>query len=228
MGQRTGGAEGISVARQLFELSGVLYRADPTDRAFVELSGKKPNDDDHASLTELVFEVARAFNFTDPIIGHLAKALAMEQRLHEAHYFCQRWIDVAPDKREAYRLAVMLACQRSDLTAARDAFRALQQTSADTGVLWALETLVLLAFFDGRDSATTARLALAASPTEPLAVVAACDAAYRLDDVALLIETFITAPELAEERGRVDWARSLLRGGLLELLRSRAGEGVAP
>lgn len=215
-----------AIARHLFELSGAVYRANPTEQAFVALSGKKPSEDDHASLSELVFEVAKARNFAEPTVGHLAQALAMEQRLHEAQHFCERWIQVASNKREPYRLAVVIACQRSDLTTAREAFRALKQMNADAGILWALETVILLAFFDGRNSTTTGRLALEASPTEPLAIVAACDAAYRRDDVALLIEAFASAPELAEERGRADWARSLLRGRLLELLRTRTAEGA--
>ena len=224
-------AESYSTTRGLlatmndFELSAVSYRANPTNRYFRELSEKKPHNDDRASLTEITREVASKANFTGPALGHLVRALVQEDRMVEAHYFCERWIENNPTEHEAHRLAVLIACQRSDLISAHAAFQALQRTDADPGILWALETIILLAFSEGHDSATTARRALAASPNDPLVLMAACEAAYRTatrsDDTRLLIELFTIAPELAEERDRWNIARTMLRQHLVDVLRSR-------
>lgn len=147
----------------------------------------------------------------------------MEHRLQEAHHFCQLWIEAAPDDMEAHRLAVLVACERIDVPAARTSFRALKHGGAMAGTLWALETIMLLAFWEGRDADITARNGLQ-SGGDVLTPVVASDAAFRLDDVDLLIDSYFAAPELADEKGREAWARSLLRTRLAAVLRGRASD----
>ena len=174
--------EALALARQLFDVSAVSYRADPTDAHFFALSQCKPEPDDRASLTEVAYDVARQCGFTIPVVGHLVKALAVEHRLHEAQHFCERWLDLNPTNRDAQRIAALIACQRMDLPRARTALAALQDAGADLGTVRVIKTAMFLAFTDGTEATITARQALSSSPRDPIACSLAADAAYRTGD----------------------------------------------
>jgi hypothetical protein len=208
------------LARRVFELFAVAYRADPSDSNFSALMARTPDGDDGASLTDVTYAVARARGFGVPSVAHLAKASAFEHRLQESQHFCDRWLTQQPTSQDGHRLAVLVACERTDLPAARASFDALQRMEADDGLLWALETVMLLVFFGGRDAALVARKALASLPPEPLAPSVAADASYQQRDARLAMAAFAQSPDLAGRRGQEVRMKYLLRSLLIEVMRS--------
>lgn len=122
-------ADITDIRRHLFDLAAVQYRAQPSNTAFANLLTHRVPNDSHASLAEVVYEVARFAAFSAPSIGHLAKALSVDGRACEAEYFCSRWRALEPENVEAIGL---LCCLRANAVTLRlhgvlsGAFRSLQ------------------------------------------------------------------------------------------------------
>lgn len=217
--------ESADIEQRLFELQAIAYRAEPTDANFQALVERKKEPDDHASVTEVVTAVAARVGLGQPILGHLVSALALEERYQEATFLCRRWVDEEPSSVAAHRLAVLLACKHFDLEVARNSFERLKQLGAGDGTLWALETVLLLAFSDGHRAPGSARHALAALPQDPLAAVAALEVAYRNDDGDLLTNLLIREPDLVGNRSQAARALKLVRRRFVDVLRSREHKG---
>jgi hypothetical protein len=225
--QTTADAPPANVNRLLFDLAAAVYRADPNEANFFALLQRKPERDDHASLSEIGYEVARVCGFQGSAIGNLVKALGFEHRLHEGQYFCDKWLDQEPKNKEAHRLAALIACERLDLARARTALAKLEELGAEPGTTRLVKTAIFLAFTDGNDAAIAAREALASSPRDGLAAPAGIDVAFRLGDAQLLVEAYAADPTLNGDK-REPMAMKMLRALLVELLAWRRESGNGP
>ena len=220
MASTTGTSE---LDQQLFELAAVCYRADPSDDNFADLCVKKPERDEYVQATALVYEVAVQNAFALPVLVHLAKALAMEHRYQEAAHFCTQWLEKDPANVEALRLSCLVSCRRMDRRAALVAFEALQNIGANDGLLWALETVMLLSFSDGVSAAHTARPMLTSTPRDQMAVFLAAEVAYRLGDGELLHAALEADRGVAHDNPqRVNHATEMLREHFIAVLQARS------
>lgn len=208
--------------QQLFDLAAVCYRADPSDENFAALSAKKPERDDYARLSALAYETAAQNAFGLPLLAHLVKALATEGRYQEAAHFCAQWLEKDPANIEALRLSCIISCKRMDRRGAVGAFETLQKIGANEGLLWALDTVMLLSFTDGALAAHTARPMLTVTPRDPIASLLAAEVAYRLGDSELWLAAFHADRGLANDNAqRVRRALEMLQKHFINVLNSR-------
>jgi hypothetical protein len=213
-----------SLAQQIFDQTALKYREEPTDQNFFLLSRRKLERDDRAQVTEVVYGVVGPMPLGLPTLSHLVKALAIEERFQEAAHFCGLWLAKDPSNLEALRLSCVLSCKRMDMAAARSSYQSLQKSNATPGVLWAMETLMLLSFFDGRHTSEAARYMMGSTPQDPMARLIAAEAAFHCEDASLLAAALLADPHLAADSPqRVAKATLMLRGLLLGMFHLRCG-----
>jgi hypothetical protein len=217
-------SESKSSAQESFDRTALKYREEPTDENFFQLSRSKPGRDERAQVTAVVYSVVGPMPLGLPTLSHLVNALAIEERFQEAAYFAGLWLAKAPSSLEALRLSCILSCKLMDLAGARSSFQSLQRSNATPGVLWAMETLMLLSFFDGSHANETARHMMGSTPYDPMAPLIAAEVAFHCEDASLLTTALLADPHLAEDSPpRVAKAMLMLRQLLLRILHLRCG-----
>ncbi len=210
----------------LLQLRAVEYRATLSEPAFVQLAAAVrdgPPGQRTADFSQILYEVARDEQFTLPCVGHLVRALLHDDRLAEARLFCERWIELAPADADALEYRAVVACRMLEFPAADVAFRKLRDLGTENGVLWGINTMIVLSFSDGSKSAETAREMLEAGCDKGWALPLAAEAAFRTGDGDLIVRLARVAPELLTEPApRPQIALPVLRSCLVGLLASRA------
>jgi hypothetical protein len=222
-------AEQDDLSSLIFRLKAVDYRATLTDAAFDLLLDSKPPkgavggpDRTTAVVSDLLYEVAREHEFSLPSLGHLARALLAEDRVAEAAMFCDLWIESAPGDQDALVFRALIACRMFDLPAATRAFESLRARGAGNGLLFGIDTMIILSFSDGSKSADRARAMLEAGCDKVWAIPLAAEAAFRAGDADLLLRVGSRDPSLLDEPPvRQQRAQQILRARLIELLDAR-------
>jgi hypothetical protein len=205
-----------------FDSAKSRYQSEPSQSNFSKLWETKPSAE-IAYVTEVLYEVAARELFALPILPNLVETLIPEGRFQEARFFCEKWLEQEPTNPEALRLACILACKRMDRLGADKSFQALLNAGANAGVLWMLETIMILAFTDGRNAIELALQMLSTVPRDPIAPHVALDVAFRTKSARVLVSALDADPSLEADPRNIKKFGPFFKVQLVGILRFRRG-----
>jgi hypothetical protein len=108
-----------------------------------------------------------------------------------------------------------------DRLGADKSFQALLNAGANAGVLWMLETIVILAFTDGRNAIELALQMLSAVPRDPIAPHVALDVAFRTKSARVLVSALEADPSLEADPRNIKKFGPFFKVQLVGILRFR-------
>jgi hypothetical protein len=203
-----------------FDFAKSQFQSAPIPSNFNKLWETKPSSE-VAYVTEIVYGVAARESFAPLILPSLVESLIREGRFQEATYFCDLWLEKNRADPNALRLACILACRRIDNRGAHEHFQSLANSGASDGVIRMLETIIMLAFTDGKNAVEPALHMLSAVPRDQMAPYIALDVAFRTRNARVFVSALGADPSLGTDSKVLRKFLPIFKVQLINMLRSR-------